>query len=75
VLRHSLRISRPHLRRRNKRDPDRNQKERKELAPRKMAYQCCIGLTEIFDRDPKNRVEDKEEPSQHSVRLACSRAH
>src|SRR4029450_5188377 len=59
----------------NKRDTDRNQKERKELAPCEMADQLCIGLTEVFDRDPKNRVEDKEQSSQHSVGLTCPRAH
>src|SRR5438128_843082 len=40
-----------------------------------MAYQLCIRLTEVFDHDPKNCVQDKKQSCQHSVWLACAGAH
>src|SRR5256886_106689 len=72
---HLLRIGRLRFSERDKSNPDRNQEERKELAARERAYQRRVGFAEIFDHDPKNRVQDKKQSCQHSVWLACARAH
>src|SRR6266498_2772706 len=73
-LAHFSRIGRAHLCCRYKRDADGDQEKGKELASREIAYQLCIGLTEVFDRDPKHRVQNKKQPGQYPIRLAGPRA-
>src|SRR5438309_94624 len=69
---HFFRKSRPHLRRDDERDADRDQEKRKELAARETGDERRIGFAKILDHDPKDRVANKKEADQNTVRLPHS---
>ena len=59
----------------DKRGPNDNQEEGKELAAREWPNQCSIGFPEIFHHDSKDRVTNEEQSGQNAVRLARTRPH
>src|SRR5438094_3557592 len=72
---HVPRKRRSRFRSHDKPDTDCNQEEQKELAAGERSYQGCIGFAEIFNYDTKQRVQNKKQSRQYSIRLAGARAH
>src|SRR5437660_11210023 len=65
----------PHFGGDNNRQSDGDQKKGKELATGKTGDQARIRFAKIFDRDSKDRVANKKETGQHTVRLSQARAY
>src|SRR5947208_9812614 len=72
LLSHFFWKGRPHFGNDDEAETDCNQEKREELAASETGDQAGVRFPEIFDNDAKDRVENKKQSSENTIRLPHS---